>query len=97
MKPAQLFVEGTLFDGLATRSIVVSWRKIIDSAYNVHHCGRAERLAYDDLQGFVAQTAAAVKSGPEKKLVYAYWPEFDQLSQLGLTPNASNVVGSECL
>ena len=78
--PAQLFVEGPLFDGLAARSIVVSWRKIIDSVYNVRHCGRAERLAYDDLAGFLDQTVAAVKSGPQQKLVYAYWPEFDALS-----------------
>ena len=80
VKPAQLFVEGPLFDGLASRSIVVSWRKIIDSAYNVHHCGRSERLAYDDLQGFLEQTVRAVKSGPDRKFVYAYWPEFDALS-----------------
>ena len=80
MKPADLFVEGPLFDGLAARSIVVSWRKIIDSAYNVHHCGSAERLAYDDLAGFLEQTVQAVKSGPERKFIYAYWPEFDALS-----------------
>ncbi len=80
VRPAELFVEGPLFDGLATRSIVVSWRKIIDSAYNVHHSGRAERLAYDDLPGFLEQTVRAVKSGPQRKLVYAYWPEFDALS-----------------
>ncbi|HEY6967390.1 MAG TPA: alkaline phosphatase family protein [Burkholderiales bacterium] len=78
--PAAIFAEPPLFDTLATRAIVVSWRTIIDSTYNAFHCGRAERLAYDDLQGFVAQTAAAVRSGPERKLVYAYWPEFDQLS-----------------
>ena len=80
VKPAQLFVEGPLFDGLTTRSIVVSWSKIIDSAYNLHHCGRAERLAYDDLAGFLEQAVRAVKSGPERKFIYAYWPEFDALS-----------------
>jgi hypothetical protein len=77
---AQLFVEPSLFDGLSARSIVVSYRPIIDSTYNVHHCGRAGRLAYDNLEGFLEQTVAAVRSGPEKKLVYAYWPEFDALS-----------------
>jgi len=80
VKPAQLFVEESLFDGLARRSIVVSWRKIIDSAYNMRHCGRAERLAYDDLPGFLEQTLHAVRSGPERKFIYAYWPEFDALS-----------------
>jgi arylsulfatase A-like enzyme len=78
--PERLFAERSLFDGLSTRSIVVSYRPIIDSTYNFHHCGRAERLAYDDLQGFLEQTVAAVKSAPERKLVYAYWPEFDALS-----------------
>lgn len=78
--PAQLFVEDNLFDGLSARSIVVSWRKIIDSAYNLHHCGGAERLAYDDLSGFLEQTVRAASSGPERKFVYAYWPEFDALS-----------------
>jgi len=78
--PRRIFTERSLFDTLATRSLVVSYRPIIDSLYNAHHCGGAERLAYDNLEGFLAQTVAAVKSGPQKKLVYAYWPEFDALS-----------------
>lgn len=80
VNPRQLFTEDSLFDGLARRSIVVSWRKIIDSAYNIRHCGRAERLAYDDLPGFLEQTVRAVRSGPERKFIYAYWPQFDALS-----------------
>ncbi len=78
--PAAVYRAGPLFDGLARRSIVVSYRPIIDSTYNLHHCGRAERRAYDKLEGLVEQTVAAVKSGPEAKFVYAYWPEFDALS-----------------
>jgi Type I phosphodiesterase / nucleotide pyrophosphatase len=78
--PARLYRAGSLFDGLARRSLVVSYRPIVDSTYNLHHCGRAERLAYDTLNGLVQETVAAVKSGPEPKFVYAYWPEFDALS-----------------
>jgi hypothetical protein len=78
--PGRIFIEPSLFDTLATRSIVVSYRPIIDSLYNRHHCGSAERRAYDNLAGFLDETAAAVKSGPERKLVYAYWPEFDALA-----------------
>lgn len=78
--PARLYRAAPLFDGLARRSIVVSYRPIIDSTYNLHHCGRAERRAYDTLEDFVEQTVAAVKSGPAPKFVYAYWPEFDALS-----------------
>jgi len=78
--PGRIFVEPSLFDALAVRAIVVSYRPIIDSPYNRHHCGSAERRAYDDLAGFLDETAAAVESGPERKLVYAYWPEFDSLA-----------------
>jgi len=78
--PGRIFTEPSLFDTLAARAIVVSYRPIIDSLYNRHHCGRAERRAYDNLAGLLDETAAAVKSGPERKLVYAYWPEFDTLA-----------------
>lgn len=77
---AQIYSETSIFDTLAVRGIVVTHRSIVDSTYNLHYCGRAERHAYSDLQGFVAQTEAAVKSGPERKFLYAYWPEFDTLA-----------------
>ncbi len=78
--PARLYRAGTFFDGLARPTTVVSYRPIIDSTYNVHHCGRAARRAYDKLDGLVAETVAAVKSSSASKFVYAYWPEFDALS-----------------
>ena len=78
--PEQIFVERSLFDTLAVRSTVVSYRPIIDSLYNVHHCGGAERLAYDDLDGFLEQTVNAVKAGAQRKFIYAYWPQFDALA-----------------
>ena len=78
--PERIFVARSLFDSLAARGIVVSWRPIIDSLYNAHHCGGAERRAYDDLAGFLEQTVSAVKSGRQRKFVYAYWPQFDTLA-----------------
>jgi hypothetical protein len=78
--PARLFRAPALVDGLARRSVMVTHRPIADATYNVHHCGRAARRAYDTLPGFVEQCAAAVASGPEAKFIYAYWPEFDALS-----------------
>ena len=78
--PAAVYRAGSLFDGLGRRGIVVSYRPIVDSTYNLHHCGRAERRAYDKLEGLVQQTVAAVKMGSDPKFIYAYWPEFDALS-----------------
>jgi len=80
VRTASVYRAPSLFDGLARRSIVVSQRAIVDSTYNLHHCGRAERRAYDKLEGMVEETVAAVKSGPDPKYVYAYWPDFDALS-----------------
>jgi hypothetical protein len=77
---AGFFTEPAYFAGLDARSIVVTWRPIVDSLYNSHHNIGTERHAYDDLAGFVEQTAAAVRSGPERKFVYAYWWQLDALA-----------------
>jgi len=78
--PARLYRATPLFDGLARRSIVVTHRSIADSRYSRHHGGRAERLAYESLEGFVDAIAAAARSGTDPLYTYAYWPEFDALS-----------------
>ncbi len=80
VSPSHVFTEPSMFDSLAVRTIVVTHRSIVNSDYNSYYCGRAERRAYDNLEGFVAETEAAVKSGPERKFIYTYWPEFDTLS-----------------
>lgn len=77
---ARLFAAPSLFDTLTRRTIVVSEANIVGSAYNVHHCGRAERRAYVDRAGLLAQIEAAVTSGADRKFVYAYWPYFDTLA-----------------
>jgi len=90
---SRIYREPGLFEGLAARSLVVSWRGIVDSTYNAHHCRGAERLAYDDLAGFVEQSVRAVKSGAGRKFVYAYWPEFDALAHqhgVGSAPVAAH-------
>jgi hypothetical protein len=78
--PERAFPAPALFEALPVRSIVVTHRDIVDSDYNVHHCAGAERLSYATLGELVERVAAAVKSGPERKFVYAYWPEYDAVS-----------------
>lgn len=75
-----IFISESIFQSLPVRSIVVTYRQIIDSDYNVRHCEGAERIAYDNLEGLVLETEKAVKSGPERKFVYAYWPWYDTVS-----------------
>lgn len=77
---SQLYSGTSIFDAMDVRGIVVTHRSIVDSTYNLYYCGRAERHAYSSLQGFVEQTERMVKSGPERKFLYAYWPEYDTLA-----------------
>jgi hypothetical protein len=78
--PEQIYVSPSLFESLPVRSIVVTHKDIIDSEYNARHTRGAERVAYETLEEMILQVEAAVKSGPERKFVYAYWPVYDMLS-----------------
>ena len=80
LSPERAFPAASLFEALPLRSIVVTYRQIIDSDYNLRHCAGAERHAYETLAELADQVAAAVKSSAERKLIYAYWPEYDAIS-----------------
>jgi len=69
-----------LFASLPVKSIVVTYRDIVDSHYNRVHCRGAERMAYANADEFVARIESAAKSGPERKFIYAYWPHYDAIS-----------------
>ena len=78
--PERAFVQPPLFGSLPLRSIVVTYKDIIDSDYNVRHCAGAERYAYETLDGLVLEIEKTIKSGPEQKFIYAYWPWYDTYS-----------------
>jgi Type I phosphodiesterase / nucleotide pyrophosphatase len=78
--PERAFRARPIFERMPARAIIVSSAEIIASDYNLYHCASAERRAYDSLERFVAEVEAAVKSGPERKFIYAYWPAYDATS-----------------
>jgi len=78
--PERAFTARPIFESMQARAIIVSSAEIIASEYNLYHCAAAERRAYDSLERFVAEVEAAVKSGPERKFIYAYWPAYDATS-----------------
>ena len=80
LHPRNAFAADPIFPGMPVRSIVVTSKQIIDSDYNLRHCAGAERLAYETLEQFISQVESAVKSGAERKFVYAYWPHYDVIS-----------------
>ena len=78
--PEQVYVCKSIFESLPEVSFVVTYKEIIDSEYNSRHCRGARCLAYETLDELVAQVEAAVKSGPQRKFIYAYWPVYDMVS-----------------
>jgi hypothetical protein len=78
--PDQVYVGGSIFESMAETSFVVTYKEIIDSEYNVRHCRGAQRVAYETLDELVARVEDAVKSGDDRKFVYAYWPVYDMVS-----------------
>jgi hypothetical protein len=80
LTPDRAFLQGSIFQEMPARSIVVTHRDIVDSDYNVRHCAGAERYAYASLEEWLVQVEAAVKSSGERKFIYTYWPDYDALS-----------------
>jgi hypothetical protein len=80
VRPQQVFDTPSLLDAMDCRRIVVSQRRIVDSDYSRHFGGGAERRSYDHLSELVEAVVAAVRAGPERKYVYAYYPDFDAVA-----------------
>jgi hypothetical protein len=80
IQPERLLAAPRMLDTLTTRRIVVSQRRIVDSDYSRHFSGASQRRGYDHLADLVAEVEAAVRSGPERKYIYAYYPEFDSVA-----------------
>jgi hypothetical protein len=78
--PEQIYVGGSIFESIPERSTVVTYKEIIDSEYNLLHCRGAQRVAYETLGELVERIEQSVKSGDERKFVYAYWPAYDMVS-----------------
>jgi hypothetical protein len=80
LRPEQLFDASSMLDTLDARTMIVTARRIVDSTYSLHFGGRAERAGYEDLAGMVDAIEAAVRGGPERKYIHAYYPEFDAVA-----------------
>jgi hypothetical protein len=80
VSPERIFTVPSLFGGLPVKSVVLTYRDIIDSQYNSVHCRGAERVAYANAEELVTQLERVVKASDQRKFVYAYWPHYDAIS-----------------
>ena len=77
---AGIFRARGMFDSMTVSPHVVTAHDIVDSSYNQHHCAGAERHAYEKPEELAAAVERVVKSGPQRKFVYAYSPDYDRTS-----------------
>ncbi|OGA32659.1 MAG: hypothetical protein A3F75_01920, partial [Betaproteobacteria bacterium RIFCSPLOWO2_12_FULL_64_23] len=75
--PRSVFTSEPMFDRLAAKSHVVSPDKIIESDYNVAHCGVAERRPYKELPELFSRVAEILGGGGERRFVHAYTYDLD--------------------
>lgn len=75
--PRSVYTSEPVFDRLNAKSYVISPADIIDSDYNVAHCGLAPRLAYKELSGMFSAAAEIVGRSSERKFIHAYTCELD--------------------
>jgi type I phosphodiesterase/nucleotide pyrophosphatase len=75
--PRSVFTSAPVFDRLAAKSYVVSPDKIIDSDYNLAHCGPAERRPYKELPELFSTVAVIVRNGSERQFIHAYTYDLD--------------------
>src|ERR1039458_10286956 len=72
-----VFTGEPMFDRLAANSHVVSPASIIDSDYNLAHCGSARRRPYKELPELFSTMAEIVRSGGERQFIHAYTYDLD--------------------
>jgi hypothetical protein len=78
--PGRLFGHGSVFERLPVPGYALSPRRIAHSDFNQVHQGGAETRPYDTQDDFFLKLARILRAGPERKFVYAYWPDLDRIS-----------------
>jgi predicted AlkP superfamily pyrophosphatase or phosphodiesterase len=79
VKAAQLFDHTAVFDRIETQSHTLSPNRIVNSDFNIAHCGVAKRRGYDSLAELFDRLTAVIVE-PGRKFVYAYFPDIDSLA-----------------
>ena len=75
--PRSVYAAESMFERLPVQSHVVSPADIIDSDYNLAHCGPALRHPYKELPALFSTVAEIVRSGGGRKFIHAYTYELD--------------------
>lgn len=76
----EAFDTAPFADRIDAQCHVVSPARIVDSAFNATHSGRAQRHRYNLLGDLFATTERCVRHAQGPCFVYAYWPDVDSIA-----------------
>ena len=79
LDPVRLFGHVPLPDRIRTRSILISPAPIAYSDFNLAHAGKAELRSFESLAQMFRQAVRAIRSDPDPKYLYLYWPKLDSI------------------
>jgi predicted AlkP superfamily pyrophosphatase or phosphodiesterase len=77
---AKIFDQPSIFEKIQIPTYAIMPQWIINSAFNRTMLGRTNRLAYQDLTGCISCLNEALFAKPERKFIFAYWPQLDSLA-----------------
>lgn len=80
LDPERFYDRPSLFDRIPVRSFVVSPERIVDSEFNRHHSGSAERRGYRSLEQLFASILSCLRASAGGRYVYAYYADFDSVA-----------------
>ncbi len=79
--PQQLIGQPSMLNGAEVEAHVVNPAYISDSVYSLAMCGTAQRHGHTDLETMLQEINRLIADG-KRKLVIAYWAEFDGLAHI---------------
>jgi len=77
VSPKQIFTQQPIFKKINTSSYLIMPKEIVNSDYTLAHSGKAKRSGYTTMDDFFQQLRKILRSGKQRKFIYAYWPGFD--------------------
>ena len=80
INPTEIFDFPSIFDSIQRDSYVITKKFIKNSEFNQYSLKNAKCKGYNSLKGFIHLISKVIKSGKNKKYIYAYWPDFDKIS-----------------
>lgn len=77
IKPEKIFSYKPIFQRIKGKKVIILPEGYSERDYNRYHNQGAKIASYKSLRDMLKKIEEALRSGRERKFIYAYWPNFD--------------------